>query len=415
MHKQEIRQKIGNSLAVIIFNDSSEPFDPSNLFLGEWNVIVCVVQCDVLQSPGDHLSMAYNLTNATQSQSCGQANTLKNSSSGVSSQSGHPPSIPTAPNAASHASSSTSTSGTICLESPRRVGSTSGLASVGFSSALPVVQRSSAEAISASSTVNTNASNTLGTTPPNDSLSSHSPGISRSTSRDSLARVGKGPSREHIKVNARAAFNDTDRAQKHRISRQKDREGAKEPKPEQEISSPPITPRSEPVGASSEHVPSLNFSGIRSERSFFPDDDTMEGVEHTPPSSVHQTPRTPHQAPMFESEMATVASPDCIYRCAFAFFFFQNIVGLFNASFGFGFGYGFGLVWFGYIFGFVLVFGFAFELVLVLFLVLVLSYFFLVDDAYSVGSAFSSITSRRFTRHWIKRSRKSSSLKSRRL
>lgn len=327
MHKQEIRQKIGNSLAVIIFNDSAEPFDPSNLFLGEWNVIVCVVQCDVLQAPGEHLLlMSQQANNNSQSSSHSQSSSLKTSGSSTMLHS-HSGGLPLHPPNASN--SSTSTSGTIGIESPRKVGSAGSLPSVGFSSAQPVsVQQQPATSNASDSNTPSHSSNTLGTTPPNDSLS-HSPNISRSTSRDSLARVGKGTSREHIKVNSRAAFNDTDRSQKHRISRQKDRPSdaankEKEQQAERErsereaLSSPPITPRGGGVVAGTETVPSLNFSSIRRERSFFPDDDTMEGVafvEHTPPSSVQQTPRTPHVAPTFESEQATVTSADCIYRC----------------------------------------------------------------------------------------------------
>jgi hypothetical protein len=39
-----IKQKIGNAPFLIIFNDSEEAFDPTNLYLGPITTIVCVVQ-----------------------------------------------------------------------------------------------------------------------------------------------------------------------------------------------------------------------------------------------------------------------------------------------------------------------------------------------------------------------------------
>jgi len=41
---QDFRRYIGNTLNIIIFNDSDETFDPSNLFLGKISNLVCVVQ-----------------------------------------------------------------------------------------------------------------------------------------------------------------------------------------------------------------------------------------------------------------------------------------------------------------------------------------------------------------------------------
>lgn len=39
-----LRQKIGNSMFIIIYNDCDEPFNPSNVYLGQITTVVCVVQ-----------------------------------------------------------------------------------------------------------------------------------------------------------------------------------------------------------------------------------------------------------------------------------------------------------------------------------------------------------------------------------
>lgn len=44
LDEDKIRQLIGNSIFVIIYNDSDEPFNPSGLFLGQLSTIICVVQ-----------------------------------------------------------------------------------------------------------------------------------------------------------------------------------------------------------------------------------------------------------------------------------------------------------------------------------------------------------------------------------
>jgi hypothetical protein len=39
-----VRQKIGNSMFIILFNDSDEPFNPTHLYLGKLSIVVCVVR-----------------------------------------------------------------------------------------------------------------------------------------------------------------------------------------------------------------------------------------------------------------------------------------------------------------------------------------------------------------------------------
>lgn len=39
-----VRQKIGNSMFIIIFNDANEPFNPTHLYLGKLSIVVCVVR-----------------------------------------------------------------------------------------------------------------------------------------------------------------------------------------------------------------------------------------------------------------------------------------------------------------------------------------------------------------------------------
>lgn len=39
-----IRQKIGNAMFIMIYNDSDEPFDPTELYLGQISTVVCVIQ-----------------------------------------------------------------------------------------------------------------------------------------------------------------------------------------------------------------------------------------------------------------------------------------------------------------------------------------------------------------------------------